>query len=186
MSLLPSRKPDVSTEQDGELRVVGMEEENADEVFEVLSSGTARTILSRVYEDPVTASEIADSTDNSIQTVTYHLENLRDAGLIQISGSQYSEKGREMQVYTPADDPVVVFVGTEDRKKNFLDLFKELVGAIHILAIASVFLYLIENYGGRTGGSNASSVFGGLTLGFVLGGSFILALSVFWWYWKHS
>lgn len=184
MSLLPSRKPDASTEQKGELQVVGMDDENINEVLDALSSDTSRTILTSIYDDPMTPSEISDRADESIQTVSYHLENLHDAGLIQIAGQQYSEKGREMKVYEPADEPVVVFVGTEERKKSFLDLFKELIGALHILAFSSVLLYIFENFGGRTA-AGTSSTSTGLTTGFFLGGLFILTVSVLWWYWKR-
>lgn len=109
---------DVDTTQRGDPRIIGVDDESMDEVLDALSSDTARTILSEIYSNAVTPSEIRDRTDLSLQTISYHLSNLQDAALIQVAETEYSEKGREMNVYAPADDPCVVFVGTQERKSG--------------------------------------------------------------------
>lgn len=136
MSLLPSRGPETSTAQEGELRVVGVDEDVAP-IFDALSSETARDVLNQIYENPGTPSEIADRLDMSIQSVTYHIEKLTDVDLIDVAGTRYSEKGHEMTVYEPPDDPVVLFVGTEERKRTLRSLVTRLVPTIGILALAS-------------------------------------------------
>ena len=112
MSLLPS-SPDVSP--DGDPRVVGLDSEEADELMAALSSSTARRILAALHEDPAPPGELADRVDTSLQNAQYHLENLEDAGAIEIVGTAYSEKGREMSVYGPADSPLVIFAGEQER-----------------------------------------------------------------------
>ncbi|WP_160163088.1 hypothetical protein [Haloferax gibbonsii] len=47
MSLLSSNK-DVSASQQGELKVLGIDEEGTGDVFEALSSGTAREVLTEI------------------------------------------------------------------------------------------------------------------------------------------
>jgi DNA-binding transcriptional ArsR family regulator len=142
MSLLPSRGPDTSTSQDGELQVVGVDEDVSD-VLDALSSETAREILNTVYEEPGTPSELADRLDMSIQKVSYHLEKLEDEELIAVAGVQYSEKGQEMKVYEPPDDPLVLFVGTQERKRSLRSLVRRVLPVIGVLTAASVMLQLL-------------------------------------------
>ncbi|MBX0303431.1 helix-turn-helix domain-containing protein [Haloarcula salinisoli] len=142
MSLLPSRGPDTSDSQDGELQVVGVDED-IDAVLDALSSETARDILNAVYDEPGTPSELADRLDMSIQKVSYHLEKLESEELIAVAGTQYSEKGQEMTVYEPPEDPLVVFVGTPDRKRTLRSLVERLVPAIGLLTAASVMVQAV-------------------------------------------
>jgi len=52
----------------------------------------------------------------SIQKVSYHLEKLEDEGLHRRRRHPLLEKGQEMNVYEPPEDPLVLFVGTSERK----------------------------------------------------------------------
>jgi DNA-binding transcriptional ArsR family regulator len=136
MSLLPSRGPDTSTSQDGELQIVGVDED-VSAVLDALSSETAREILNAVYDDPGTPSELADRLGMSIQKVSYHLEKLQEQDLITVAGTQYSEKGQEMNVYEPPDDPLVLFVGTQERKRSLRSLVERLLPVVGVLTGAS-------------------------------------------------
>jgi DNA-binding transcriptional ArsR family regulator len=142
MSLLPSRGPDTSGSQDGELQVVGVDED-VSAILDALSSDTAREILNAVYDDPGTPSDLADRLDMSIQKVSYHLEKLEDEELIAVAGTQYSEKGQEMTVYEPPEDPLVLFVGTPERKHSLRSLVRRLIPAIGILTAASLVVQLL-------------------------------------------
>lgn len=142
MSLLPSRGPDASTSQDGELQIVGVDDD-VSAVLDALSSETAREILNAVYDDPGTPSELADRLDMSIQKVSYHLEKLEDEDLIAVAGVQYSEKGQEMKVYEPPDDPLVLFVGTQERKRSLRSLVRRVLPVVGILTAASVVMQVL-------------------------------------------
>ncbi|WP_434523049.1 ArsR/SmtB family transcription factor [Halorubrum sp. AS12] len=76
-----------------------------------MSSDTSRAVFRHVTEEPQTATDLAQKLDTSVQGVTYHLDNLCDAGLIDVLDTCYSEKGREMDVYGPAEQPYLVFLG---------------------------------------------------------------------------
>jgi DNA-binding transcriptional ArsR family regulator len=137
MSLLPSSGPDTSTSQEGELQVVGVDDDVAP-LLDALNSETARAILNEIYQDPGTPSEIADRLDMSIQKVSYHIEKLEDQDLISVAGTQYSEKGQEMTVYQPPDDPTVLFVGTEERKRSLTTMVKRLLPVVGVVALGSL------------------------------------------------
>jgi DNA-binding transcriptional ArsR family regulator len=141
--LLPTGT-EASTEQEGQLRTLWLDSEDAGELLSSLSSETARRVLTTLHDEPGTASEVADRVDTSLQNARHHLTNLEEAGLIQVADTRYSEKGREMNVYAPAEDPTVVFVGREDRKDGFLQSLRGLLSAVGVLALASVLVqYLV-------------------------------------------
>ncbi|NKE35824.1 helix-turn-helix transcriptional regulator [Natronococcus sp. JC468] len=93
---------------EGRPRVVDLEGEDADAVFGALSSTTARRIYARLDDEPGTPSDVAETIDSSIQNVRYHLENLEEAGLIEIVDTWYSSRGNEMSVYATTDGPLIV------------------------------------------------------------------------------
>ncbi|WP_248896467.1 ArsR/SmtB family transcription factor [Haloplanus halobius] len=143
--LLPSR-PDTSAAEEAEPRVVGLDNEDADDLLSALSSDTAREVLATLHDDPDTPSGVAERVDTSLQNAQYHLGNLEDAGLIEEIDTIYSEKGREMRVFAPADRPLVVFAGSEAESGGLESALKSLLGAIGLLGVASVLVqwYLDE------------------------------------------
>nr|WP_049916931.1 winged helix-turn-helix domain-containing protein [Halogeometricum pallidum] len=134
--ILPSRF-DASSD-DKEPRVVGLDGEETSEVLSAISSETARTVLSSLHEEPATPSEMADRVDTSIQNAQYHLGRLEDAGLIEPGGTAYSEKGREMTVYAPADRALVVVAGKEEDASGLRSVLSRLLGGLGVVALGSV------------------------------------------------
>jgi predicted transcriptional regulator len=108
-TLLPRREP-VETEAEAESVSLA----DAGTVIDALASGTARSILSALYEEPRPASELAAAVGTSTQNVNYHLQKLREADLVEVADTWYSSKGAEMDVYAPAAEPLCVFVGEPD------------------------------------------------------------------------
>lgn len=76
--LLPSQSS-TRPEPDEGSRIVEIDDQAAGEVFEALSSDTTREVLTAIYDNPGTASEIADVVDTSLQNAKYHLTKLREA-----------------------------------------------------------------------------------------------------------
>ncbi|MFP8951808.1 helix-turn-helix domain-containing protein [Natrialbaceae archaeon A-arb3/5] len=128
--------------QDGQPRVVDLEGEDADAVFSALSSTTARRIYAQLDEDPATPSDVADAIDSSIQNVRYHLENLEDAGLVEVVDTWYSSRGNEMSVYATTDGPLIV-TSDESTATQLKTALSRLIGGIGALAGGS----LLVQYG---------------------------------------
>lgn len=131
-----------------EPQLIELNDTAADAIFEALSSETARSMLASLYEDPRTASELADQANTSLQNVQYHLDKFESAGLIESVGEVYSEQGNEMMMYAPAHDPLVLTARSEDGTQSFKSVVKQLLGAVGILAVVSVILDAILRRGG--------------------------------------
>lgn len=151
VDILPST-PDA--DPDPEPRVLGVDSDEAGETLAALSSDTAREMLHEFHEDPDTPSGVADRLDLSLQNAQYHIGNLEDAGLIESVDTIYSEKGREMQVYGPADAPLIVYAGTEDDTTGLKTALSRLIGAIGALGLSSL---LVQGYFGELSLPSAQS-----------------------------
>lgn len=122
----------------GEVRVCWLDDDDADALIGSLSSETARSLLTALHDEPHTASQLANALDTSVQNVRHHVGNLREAGLVRVVGTRYSVKGREMTVYGPANERLVVAVGGDDDRRSFLDSLRGLLGALALLGGASL------------------------------------------------
>ncbi|SHH22741.1 winged helix-turn-helix domain-containing protein [Halobaculum gomorrense] len=139
-----------STDDDGNVRICWLNDDGADALIGALAPQTARAILGAVHEEPRTASELADAADTSVQNVRHHVQKLGDAGLVETVDTRYSVKGREMTVYGPADDRVVVAVGGESERSSLLDSLRGLLGAVAVLAGASLLVQALFGAGAAT------------------------------------
>ena len=152
--LLPS-SPDPSVEDGGEPRVIGVDSDDADDLLSALSSGTARSLLGALHEEPTTPARLAETVDTSLQNAQYHLGKLRDAELIEVVDTVYSEKGREMSVYAPTDRPLVVFAGKEEETTGLKAALSRILGALGVLGLLSVAIQYVFGDGLGLGSGSA-------------------------------
>ena len=134
--LLPSL-PD-ATPEEREPRVVGVDDDEADDLIAALGSETARALLSTLHDRPATKSELADEVDTSLQNVQYHLSRLDEADLVDVVDTAYSEKGREMDVYAAADEPLVLFSGGSEESTGIKTALMRLLGGYGLIGLAAV------------------------------------------------
>lgn len=152
-------KPTENLPAEGPPRLLNIRDDDANDVLAALSSDTARDILSVLYEEPTTASELADAVDTSIQNARYHLEKLKEAELIEPVDTWYSSRGTEMTVYAPVNEPLVLAAGPPDRTSALKDAISRVIGVIGILAVVSLALdrgirYFFDPPGGTTDSGN--------------------------------
>jgi len=158
--LFPRRTP-VDPDPDRESAILELDDENADEMFDVLSARTTRRVLSSLYEEPATASDLAERLETSIQNVQYHLGKLEDVDLVDESGTWYSERGNEMTVYTPSKESLVLVAGDDTATPSLVKALERLFGAISLVAVASLLIRFVsggtttDREGGGTSGEEA-------------------------------
>lgn len=161
MSRLLPFQSDADVPEDRAPRVVDLEGEDAEKVFGALSSETAREIFTALHEEPMTASDVADAVDSSIQNVRYHLENLGDAGLVDVVDTWYSSRGNEMKVYAPKDGPLIVS-SDESRASRIRTALSRLVGGVGALAASSLLVqYAWDELFGPSGSAFTAGSGGG-------------------------
>ena len=157
--LLPSL-PDAAPEE-REPRVVGVDDDEADDLIAALGSETARAILSTLHDRPATKSELADEVDTSLQNVQYHLSRLDEADLVDVVDTAYSEKGREMDVYAAADEPLVLFAGGSEESTGIKTALMRLLGGYGIIGLAAVAAQRLLSVGSLGGLRTAGGSDGG-------------------------
>jgi DNA-binding transcriptional ArsR family regulator len=136
MSFFSSDREDVTRSQ-CEPRVIDLGDDDAGELLQSLSSDTAQLIVQELEDSPRPPSELADALDTSVQNVHYHLDRLSSAGVVEVVDTAYSKRGREMEVYAPAADPLVI-VGSSQSADGLKSALSKLLGAIGLLGILSV------------------------------------------------
>lgn len=131
-------------------KVVDLEDEESEVVFEALSSDTSRDIYRTLYEDPATASRVAEAVDTSLQNARYHLEKLKDAGLITQVDTWYSSRGNEMAVYAATDSAIIVS-GERFRRSDVRSVLESVLTGVVVLAAASLVLHyvIVEQFAER-------------------------------------
>ncbi|MFT4891113.1 MAG: DNA-binding transcriptional ArsR family regulator [Halobacteriales archaeon] len=177
-------------------RVLGFDEDDAHQVFDALSSETAREIYCRLRNEPRTPPELAEQVDCSLQTVHYHLRSLDEADLVEPADTGYSEKGVEMTIYRVADRPLVLTSADRDAKSRLRRFLGRILGAVGVLGGSSLVVqWWLSRTGesvGSPGASNATAPVGGPGaavavppgLVFFLGGLLALAIVVALWDWR--
>jgi DNA-binding transcriptional ArsR family regulator len=120
-------------------RVLDIHDADADDVIESLSSETRRAVLKTLYDQPGTPSEIAEAADTTVQNVNYHLTNLEETGLVEGIDTRYSEKGQEMTVYGPANDPIV-FVGDGHARPDVEQAVRRVTSSVALVGVAALFV----------------------------------------------
>jgi DNA-binding transcriptional ArsR family regulator len=132
--LFPSQT-EGSVEQDRDPSVLYVDSDKAEQMLSTLSGETSLSIFRMLNDEALTASEIADRLELSVQNASYHLENLQEADLVEVIDTCYSEKGREMEIYAVTSDPKILVLGTDDDDRTLRRAFASLAGSVGVPAV---------------------------------------------------
>ena len=123
-----------------EVIILSPGDSRAQKIAKAISSGTANDILHLLGDGQKSATDITGSLDLPMSTVKYHLDNLLDAGLVEVVETKYSIKGREIKVYALRDQLLIV----APKMQNVRSLLLKYASLFAIVALASLagFFYL--------------------------------------------
>lgn len=127
-------------ESEADPRVIDFTDAEVDDLFSALSSATAREILQQLRDAPAHPAALAEDTDTSVQNVHYHLSKLTDAGVVTVVDTTYSEKGREMNIYAPASEPLVLVSGSENDREDLVESLSKFLAGVGGVALLSVLI----------------------------------------------
>jgi len=75
---------------------------------EIFSNDSSREILQLLFNEELTASQIAQKSAISLQLVKYHLNKLQDLGVVTISKIEKNSKSQNMKIYTASKFSIVI------------------------------------------------------------------------------
>lgn len=108
--------------------------EQAQKIAKAMGSQTAGDILQLLKTGPKTSTEVTDQLGIPMGTAKYHIENLLDAGLLEVTKTKYSVKGREVKVYGLRDQLLIV----TPRVNNVRALLLKYASLFGVVVIATV------------------------------------------------
>lgn len=119
-----------------EILILEPGDDRANKIAKAMASSTASDILGVLNNGEQTSSEIAQKLGIPITTVSYHIDNLLDAGMIRVAKTRWSKKGREVKVYDLSDKLVIM----ASPKTDIRSLLLKYASLFSILIVATVLL----------------------------------------------
>jgi DNA-binding transcriptional ArsR family regulator len=114
-------------------------EERAQKIAKAIGSQTAGDVLRLLAGGAKSLTEITDTLAVPMNTAKYHVDNLLDAGLITITDTKYSVKGREVKLYSLTNQLLIV----APRQADIRSLLLKYAALFGIVAVASLALSAI-------------------------------------------
>ncbi len=110
-------------------------DERAQKVAKAMASQTANDMIQAFGTRPMTSTEVARSLQIPITTASYHIENLLDAGLLRVTDTRWSKKGREVKIYGLTNQVLIIAPQVSDLRA-VLQKYTALFGIFFILSLA--------------------------------------------------
>ena len=118
-----------------------------------MANQTAGDVLRFIGEGQKTSPEIAEALSLPMNTAKYHIENLLEAGLISVSSTKYSVKGREVKVYSLTNQLLIV----APRQSNVRSLLLKYASLFGIVAFGSLVIAVLSPLLRATSGASGTS-----------------------------
>jgi predicted transcriptional regulator len=70
------------------IEIMSTDDQRIKAIGELLSSDSSRTILKLLFNEQMTANQIAQKTEISLPLVIYHLKKMQEVGLVKIAQTE--------------------------------------------------------------------------------------------------
>ena len=91
-----------------QIKILATDDEKIKLFGELLTNDSSREILQLLFNEELTATQITQKTDISLQLVKYHLIKLQDLGIVKISKIEKNSKSKDMKIYTASKFSIVI------------------------------------------------------------------------------
>jgi len=123
-------------------------QEKAQKFIRVISNQNACDVLQLLKEaGPLRLSDIAEKLGGSLNATKYHIENLMDAGLVGISNTRYSVKGRKVKIYQMKNQ-IFIVAPSMTEKKQIISAVMKYGGVLGVYIIVAVMLIAFLPFAG--------------------------------------
>jgi DNA-binding transcriptional ArsR family regulator len=90
------------------IKILATDDEKIKSFGELFTNDSSREILQLLFNEELTANQIAQKTEISLQLVKYHLIKLQDLGIVKISKIEKNSKSQDMKIYTATKFSIVI------------------------------------------------------------------------------
>ena len=90
------------------IKILATDDEKIKSFGEIFTNDSSREILQLLFNDELSATQIAQKSNISLQLVKYHLNKLQDIGVVQISKIEKNSKSQDMKIYTASKFSLVI------------------------------------------------------------------------------
>ena len=80
------------------IKILATDDEKIKSFGEILTNNSSREIMQLLYNEELSANQIAQKTDISLQLVKYHLTKLQDLGIVKILKIEKNSKSQDMKI----------------------------------------------------------------------------------------
>ena len=128
------------------IEIISTEDEKIKSVGELLSSDSSRAILKLLFDDTLTANQIAQKTGISLPLVIYHLKKMQGMSIVKISSVGKNVKAQDMKYYTTTKFAIVILPSSLSQKaktsKSLANSFKTIYrfASIGVAGVATWFV----------------------------------------------
>ncbi|HVN73132.1 MAG TPA: helix-turn-helix domain-containing protein [Methanoregula sp.] len=106
----------------------------AQNIVKAISHQNAGDVLSMLSKDgPLRLSDIAERQGISINAAKYHVDQLMNAGLLEIANTRYSVKGRKVKIYRLKNQ--IFVIAPKMKQKDFLTAILKSCSALGLFAL---------------------------------------------------
>ncbi|MFB5609066.1 MAG: ArsR family transcriptional regulator [Nitrosarchaeum sp.] len=121
------------------VEILSTDDQKIKAIGEILSSDSSRAILKLLFNDSLTANQIAQKTEISLPLVIYHLKKMQESGVVKITSVGKNTKSHDMKFYTIDKLAIVILpsVMSEPAKKS-KSLFNSFTRIHRIATLGSV------------------------------------------------
>jgi len=126
------------------IEIFSTEDEKIKKLGEFLANDSSRKILQLLFSEELTANQIAQKSDISLQLVKYHINKMQELGIVKVSKVKKNSKNQDMNYYSPTKFAVVILPSKVSEKakesKSLLRSFSTLYkfAGIGIAAVAGL------------------------------------------------
>jgi DNA-binding transcriptional ArsR family regulator len=137
-------------EKDADVMVISLSDDRLRKVARALSNDTAVTVLQKLVEKSMSATELSESLSLPLTTIEYNINALLEAELIKVDRIKFSRKRRDIKYYAPIKRALIF--APEKTEKGVIEFLKRALPFLIIVALSipvGFFIqYMVMLYGG--------------------------------------
>jgi predicted transcriptional regulator len=90
------------------IKIIATDDVKIKSFGELLTNDSSRSILQLLFNEELTALQIAEKTGISLQLVKYHIIKLQDLGVVKVTKTEKNSKSQDMKFYSASKFSMVI------------------------------------------------------------------------------